>query len=40
MRDDHVCPECESGKHGNCDGTAWCHVKDDYTRCLCLDPAH
>jgi hypothetical protein len=33
--DDHLCPECAAGKHGNCDGTAWCWVQDRAVPCLC-----
>lgn len=31
----HVCPECEQGKHANCDGTAWDDAKDEPTSCTC-----
>lgn len=30
-----VCPECEQGKHGNCDGTAWDDNADAETECGC-----
>ena len=30
-----VCPECEQGKHGNCDGWAWDFDADDKTQCQC-----
>jgi len=36
----HVCPECATGKHGNCDGTAWDNNTDDYTRCACANNGH
>lgn len=31
----HVCPECEQGKCGNCDGTAWDDAADTETECTC-----
>ena len=30
-----VCPECEQGKHGNCDGTAWNNDIDSVVDCAC-----
>jgi hypothetical protein len=30
-----VCPECEAGKCGNCDGTAWDKVRDEEAVCTC-----
>lgn len=30
-----VCPECRSGKHGNCDGTALDEAADDIVECTC-----
>lgn len=30
-----VCPECEQGKHGNCDGTTWDTLRDEPTDCPC-----
>lgn len=35
-----ICPECEQGKHGNCDGTAWDDELDELTTCRCNDHAH
>jgi hypothetical protein len=37
---DHICPECATGKHRNCDGTAWCDVLDAVVRCTCPDTSH
>jgi hypothetical protein len=36
----HVCPECRAGKHGNCDGDAWCNVFDEVVPCQCGAPDH
>ena len=36
----HICPECATGKHGNCDGTAWSDTLDAPARCECEDSAH
>ena len=36
----HVCPECAAGKHGNCDGGAWCLVDDGPTPCSCAGAGH
>lgn len=33
-----VCPECQQGKHGNCDTTAWDHITDTPTACSCTHP--
>lgn len=30
-----TCPECDQGKHGNCDGTAWDFAEDEPTICCC-----
>lgn len=30
-----VCPECQQGKCGNCDGTAWNDAADDIDTCTC-----
>lgn len=30
-----ACPECEQGKHGNCDGWAWDFDADEKTQCQC-----
>lgn len=39
--DDHVCPECHSGKHQNCDGIAWCFKDNDEIPCICAaDGSH
>lgn len=35
-----ICPECEQGKHGNCDGLTWDDIKDDYTYCTCSSDRH
>jgi hypothetical protein len=32
---DHVCPECEQGKHPNCSGDAWCDACDGMAVCPC-----
>lgn len=29
------CPECQQGKHGNCDGTGWDNLRDEPTDCPC-----
>lgn len=34
---DHVCPECKTGKHRNCNSLAWCDFHDRETACACLD---
>jgi hypothetical protein len=30
------CPECEQGKHGNCDGTTWDDLLDQPAPCPCF----
>lgn len=30
-----VCPECEQGKHRNCNGTAWDFDADELVPCGC-----
>lgn len=30
-----ICPECEVGKHDNCDGRSWDNELDDYVPCPC-----
>jgi hypothetical protein len=35
-----VCPECQQGKHQNCDGTAWDNQADAPGTCHCPDPSH
>jgi len=35
-----ACPECEQGKHINCDGTAWDYEYDVPVRCACEITAH
>ena len=30
------CPECEQGKHGNCDGTTWDDEADRPAPCPCF----
>lgn len=30
-----LCPECQQGKHFNCDGTAWDERTDARTECEC-----
>ena len=30
-----ICPECETGKHGNCNGEAWDYAADMGTDCEC-----
>lgn len=37
---DPSCPECVSGKHDNCDGTAWDSVRDRETACRCAVAEH
>lgn len=34
------CPECEQGKHPNCDGTTWDYAKDEPTACPCDAAGH
>jgi hypothetical protein len=33
---DHLCPECQQGKHQNCTRQAWDDVIDGLTDCLCI----
>lgn len=35
-----LCPECEQGKCGNCDGSAWHEDLDTLSPCGCPDPSH
>jgi hypothetical protein len=35
---DRTCPDCKTGKHNNCDGTAWDNLTDAPTDCRC--PEH
>lgn len=35
-----VCPECRTGKHPNCDGTAWDDDADSLTLCTCTGIDH
>lgn len=35
-----VCPECEQGKHSNCDGTAWDNEADAVVACGCAQEGH
>jgi len=35
-----VCPECEQGKHGNCDGDAWDFQRDERSGCACAEHKH
>lgn len=30
-----ICPDCLSGKHTICDGTAWDRINDELTSCMC-----
>lgn len=34
------CPECEAGKHGNCDGTSWDNELDHEIPCPCEQRGH
>lgn len=36
----HVCPECEQGKHDNCNGDAWDDQADELTSCDCAGRGH
>ena len=31
----HTCPECDTGKHDNCDSYAWCDMFDILVTCAC-----
>jgi hypothetical protein len=35
-----VCPECQQGKHGNCDASAWSDITDTPTWCRCWANGH
>lgn len=42
-RDDYeprACPDCEQGKHRNCDGVTWDNEADDFTKCPCAEAGH
>jgi len=34
------CPECQQGKHGNCDGVTWDNLADGYVDCPCAERGH
>jgi hypothetical protein len=34
------CPDCEQGKHHNCDGRAWDNDADDFAPCPCAHTGH
>ena len=34
------CPECEQGKHANCDTTAWDNLTDQPSVCGCFKEGH
>lgn len=34
-----ICPECEQGKHGNCDGMAL-NALDNFSHCRCAQGGH
>lgn len=34
------CPDCAAGKHGNCDGSAWCTTCDTQELCPCAQVDH
>lgn len=36
----NVCPECQQGKHQNCEGQAWDPEADEPGPCACPDEAH
>lgn len=38
--EDRICPECQQGKHQNCDGLAWDFIDDKLTNCDCDETAH
>jgi hypothetical protein len=40
MPEDHMCPECQQGKHQNCDGLAWDFEIDKLTHCDCEEVSH
>jgi hypothetical protein len=35
-----ICPECNAGKHQNCDGSAWNDAADDVDVCACERAGH
>jgi hypothetical protein len=35
-----ACPECQQGKHDNCDGTTWDDWRDTYAECPCAGRGH
>lgn len=35
-----ICPECRSGKHRNCDGSALDEAADDIVECRCPPAFH
>lgn len=35
-----ICPECRSGKHGNCDGEALNEATDEIVACTCPPAFH
>jgi hypothetical protein len=35
-----ACPDCEQGKHRNCDGGTWDNDADDFTVCPCYQAGH
>lgn len=37
---DRICPECQTGKHQNCDGTADIDMEDNFLSCECSDVSH
>lgn len=40
MSNPEACPECQAGKHDNCDGTTWDFEKDERAVCPCARIAH
>jgi len=40
MIEEAICPECEQGKHGNCNGEALDPVSEQIVQCVCTDPSH
>lgn len=35
-----ICPECQTGKHQNCNGEADIDVNGNFLSCQCEDPSH
>lgn len=35
-----ICPECQAGKHVNCDGIAYDFDKDELAQCECQKAGH